>query len=177
MYICPKCAALHHTLLHYTCCPSPQPHARSRAAPRATPGCRRPRRAARRRAACAAESAPRGTRAAESPAGTAQGCEARSRGGAGAARGGGGGKEGVARGGHARGTRLQLRVERLEQPAAQPRVLSDERDELGRGAALRLAVDVEAAPFVTLLDVAAGQVDAEHALLALGGDRVRRDLW
>ena len=73
--------------------------------------------------------------------------------------------------------RLQLRVERLEQPAAQPRVLSDERDELGRGAALRLAVDVEAAPFVTLLDVAAGQVDAEHALLALGGDRVRRDLW
>ena len=88
-------------------------------------------------------------------------------------RGGGG----VARGGHARGTRLQLRVERFEQPAAQPRVLSDERDELGRGAALRLAVDVEAAPFVTLLDVAAGQVDAEHALLALGGDRVRRDLW
>ena len=88
-----------------------------------------------------------------------------------------GGAGGVARGGHARGTRLQLRVERLEQPAAQPRVLSDERDELGRGAALRLAVDVEAAPFVTLLDVAAGQVDAEHALLALGGDRVRRDLW
>ena len=88
-----------------------------------------------------------------------------------------GGGGGVARGGHARGTRLQLRVERFEQPAAQPRVLSDERDELGRGAALRLAVDVEAAPFVTLLDVAAGQVDAEHALLALGGDRVRRDLW
>ena len=88
-----------------------------------------------------------------------------------------GGAGGVARGGHARGTRLQLRVERLEQPAAQPRVLSDECDELGRGAALRLAVDVEAAPFVTLLDVAAGQVDAEHALLALGGDRVRRDLW
>ena len=40
--------------------------------------------------------------------------------------------------GHARGTRLQLRVERFEQPAAQPRILSDERDELGRGAALRL---------------------------------------